>query len=97
MEFDVKRGVAGSVGAMLSDASVARVYGVFGDGCLEYYRFDIREKRTFMSAKVLRQVKSFVADYGEEDAVAIVRTMFGVMHEGVWKGKPIGTSIFSKP
>lgn len=96
MVFDVKPRGAGSAGAILSDASVAKVYGEFGDGCERCYRFDIRAKRTFMSAKVLRQVQSFVQDYGEEDAVKIVRTMFGVGHEGVWKGSPIGTSLFGK-
>lgn len=96
MEFDVKPRGAGSVGAILSNASVARVYGAFGDGCKRCYRMDIREKRTYMSSKVLRQVQSFVADYGEDDALGIVEEFFGVMHEGNCNGKPLGTSLFSR-
>ena len=96
MEFNVRKRGAGSAGAILSDASVAHVFGVFGDCCLSRYGFDIREKPSIMSARVLRQVQSFTKEYGEEDAVGIVKTMFGVGHEGIWRGVPIGTSIFSK-
>ena len=96
MDFDVKRGAAGSSGAILSDSSVRRVYGHFGDKCLETYQMDIREKRTFMSAQTLRQVQSFVRDYGEDDAIGIIDVMFGFGHEGMHRGRPIGTSIFSK-
>lgn len=95
MEFNVRKRGAGSAGAILSDSSVARVFGEFGDGCMRYYGFDIRDKPSIMSARVLRQVQSFTREYGEDDAVGIIRTMFGVGHEGVWRGVPIGTSIFS--
>lgn len=96
MDFNVKPGGAGSSGAILSDSSVRRVYGRFGDKCLSVYHMDIREKRTFMSAQTLRQVQSFVRDYGEEDAMKIIDTMFGFGHEGMYRNRPIGTSIFSK-
>ena len=96
MEFDVKPRGAGSVGAILANEQVANVYGAFGDGCMRCYRMDIREKRTYMSSKVLRQVQTFVSDYGEDDALGIVEEFFGVMHEGNFNGKPLGTSLFSK-
>ena len=96
MDFNIKSRGAGSPGAILENASVAKVYGKFGDECLRCYGIDIRDKRTFVSAKVLRQVEGFVKDYGEEDAIGIIDVMFNAMYNGNWKGRPLGTSIFSK-
>lgn len=99
MEFDVKPKGAGSAGAILQDPSVQRVYGLFGDGCLKYYKLDIRttggKRNPYLSAAAMRQVKSFIDYYGEDDAYAIIETLFGVMHEGRFKGQPLGNGIFS--
>lgn len=98
MMFDDAGGrkVAGGASAILSDPGVAEVYGLFGDMCLERYGFDIRERRSFMSAQVLRQVQSFVREYGVEDAKRIVERLFDDRYRGSYEGKTIGTSIFSK-
>lgn len=96
MKFEVRSAGAGSAGAILQNEGVRRVYSAFGDCCQRVYRFDIRTKPTYMNAQTLRQVQSFVRDYGVEDAEAIVNAFFGVGHEGMLRGKPLGKSIFSK-
>lgn len=88
--------VAGSSMAILSEPDVAEVYGLFGDLCIEYYFIDIREKKSFMTPVVMRQVRSFVREYGVEDAKKIVRRMFEQPRCGKRKGQVIGTAIFSK-
>ena len=96
MEFDEKPRGAGSVGALLQDAATSRVFGQFGDECLRCYNIDIRGKRTIVSARVLRQVQSFIKDYGERDALRIIDVMFNGFYNGRHKGKPLGTAIFSQ-
>ena len=96
MDFDIKPRGAGSVGAILQDADIASIYGMFGDGCLRYYGMDIRTKRRCMDKVALNQVRSFVKEYGTEDARKIIGALFGVAHEGLWRGQPVGNAIFSK-
>lgn len=96
MLFDLKDTGASSAGAILKDSRVASVYGAFGDGCLRCYHIDIREKRTYTNSTVLRQVRSFVNDYGEDDALRIVDAVFNGNHNGYFRGQPIGLKVFSK-
>lgn len=97
MEFELKgKPVAGSASAILQDESVRRVYGTFGDGCLRCYNMDIRQKRQFMSATTLRQVRSFIDDFGADDAIKIIKALFGVAHEGRWHGEAVGKQVFAK-
>lgn len=96
MEFNVKPRGAGSAGAILQDVDVLKVYSLFGDGCLRCYNMDIRGKRTYESAATLKQVRSFVDDYGVEDACKVMFALFGVGHEGKWRGEAVGKSIFAK-
>ena len=96
MEFNVRPRGAGSVGAILQDENVAGVYGEFGDGCLRCYGIDIRTKRRCMDKVALNQVRSFVKDYGVDDARKVIAALFGVAHEGGWNGQPVGNMIFAK-
>lgn len=97
MDFnDVGIKVAGGAASILADGDVMRVFSEFGDRCLETYGIDIRTKPSFMSTQVLRQVRSFVSEYGVDDAVKIVNQAFAVPHCGNFKGAAIGTSLFSK-
>ena len=97
--FDTS-GMTSTVGMILSDQAVAEVYGAFGDGCLERYGLDISNvadpfiKRNYLSTPVLRMVQSFVKQYGKENAIGIIKTLFGVAHEGAWRGEQVGKSIF---
>lgn len=95
-EANGKAKVAGSVDAILADDGVREVFSLFGDKCLEVYAIDVRAQRTFMNARVLRQVKCFVAEYGVEDSKRVVERLFGQPYNGSYGGKTIGTSIFSK-
>ena len=97
MKFDLRETkMAGSADAILSDPRISDVYGLFGDKILREFGIDIRQKRTFMSAKVLRQVQSFVMDYGVDDAKKIINQAFSISRKGRFKGRAIGTSLFAK-
>lgn len=98
MNFDTipKSKVAGSAYSILQNDAVRNVFSLFGDKCLDCYNIDIRTKKTFMSARVLRQVQSFVNEYGEEDAIKIIEKMFSPRYEGKFRGDILGTSIFAK-
>lgn len=96
MEFNEGGRVAGSVGAALRDPDVRAVMSAYGDGCLTYYEVDIREHRSMMSPPTMRAVRSFVAEFGPEDALTVVRNFFGPPYGGFWRGKALGSDIFTK-
>lgn len=97
MDFDITgRKVAGSAAAILSNKDVYEVYALFGDNTMREYGIDIRTKRTFMAAPILRQVQSFVKDYGVDDAKEIVRQAFSIKRKGRLNGRAIGTSLFAR-
>ena len=97
MDFIIKdKAVAGSKDAILRNEDVRSVFSAFGDGCLEHYGMDIREKKSIYSAQVLRQVQSFVSEFGVDDALSVIGAMFSASRLGMDNGKPIGASIFSK-
>lgn len=96
MEFLIKLGApAGSVDAIMKDDGVYRVMSVFGDGCLEYYGLDIRQKRAIYNAKTVRQVQSFVSEYGVDDSITIVKKLFSPAYQGLNKGNAVGVSLFT--
>lgn len=101
MKFDLGGSMTSTAKMILSNESVADVYGAFGDGCMAYYGIDISDasdafiKRNYLSTPVLRTVQSFVKQYGADNAKGIVSTLFGVGHEGMWRGEQVGKSIFS--
>lgn len=88
--------IAGSVSALLSEDDTREIFSMFGDKCLSIYHLDIRQQKSFMNAKVLRQVKGFVSEYGVEDSKRILERLFGQPYNGSYKGRTIGTAIFSK-
>lgn len=97
MEFDVStKKIAGSANAILSNPDVAKVYGHFGDKILFQFGIDIRTKKTFMSAQVLRQVQSFIEDYGVDDSLKIINELFSPKRKGKLKGRAVGASLFAK-
>lgn len=98
MEFEDMPGkaVAGGSKALMADPAIRRVMSAFGDGCLDCYDVDIRRHRRFMSGEVLRSVRSFIAEYGEDDAVAIVKRAFGPKYDGRYRQSVFGTNIFTK-
>ena len=98
MRFETqnKTRIAGSVDALLSEDDVREVFSVFGDKCLSIYHLDVRERKSFMNTKVLRQVKSFVGEYGVEDSKRILERLFGQPYNGSYRGRTVGTAIFSK-
>lgn len=87
---------AGSAKAIMSDPDNARVMGAFGDGALRCYHMDIREKKSYWRPTVMNQLRSFTTEYGADDAVKIVDRLFGVLHEGKWRGEVVGMGIFSQ-
>lgn len=78
----------------MSDPDHQRVMSAYGDGALRCYHMDIRNNRSTWRPTVMRQLQSFVKEYGADDGVKIVNRLFSVMHEGKWKGEMVGTSIF---
>lgn len=96
MDFEVAGKVAGSSSAILSNRDVYDVYSLFGDKTLIEYGIDIRRVKTFMSAQTLRQVQSFVFDYGVDDAKSIVSTLFSPKYKGRLRGRAVGASVFAK-
>lgn len=95
MEFDVGGAkVAGSTKAILADPDVYAVMSAFGDGCLQYYKVDIRESKGIMNARILRYVASFVKEFGAADSVKIVKQLFNATHRGRWLNDTVGTAIF---
>lgn len=97
MDFNVSdKKIAGGTSAILSEEDVREVFSLFGDKCLEVYRIDIREKKTFMSVQILRQVRSFVHEFGVDDSKRIVERLFELPYSGTYNGKTIGPSIFAR-
>lgn len=97
MDFELERpNVAGSAAALLRDEGVYAVMSHFGDGCLRCYGLDIRQHRSYMSAQVLRKVRSFVNEYGVDDAVKIIDRMFSPIHDGRDRGRNVGLDIFDR-
>ena len=87
--------IAGGMDALLQADGVKELYDLFAEGCIKSYRFDPREKKSMYSPTVLRQVRSFIKEYGLDDAKKIIDTMFGYVHNGRERGKVVGVSIFS--
>lgn len=81
---------------ILTDSSVATIYGIFGDCYLAAFGLDIREKRSFLTVPILRMVQCFVGEYGKDDSERIVRQLFRPPHDGRCRGSIVGTAIFSK-
>lgn len=97
MDFERIDGkVAGAAGALLQDDSVREVMSHFGDGCMRCYGMDIRQHKSYLSAPVLRKVRSFVAEYGASDAVKIVDRLFSPVHDGRDRGRNVGLDIFDR-
>lgn len=81
---------------LLQDEAVLEVYQAFSDGCLRCFNMDITEHPSpYFTAVTLKQVRAFVLYYGRADAVGIVKELFGVAHEGRWRGEVVGKDIFS--
>ena len=81
---------------LLHDESILEVYQTFADGCMRCFNMDITKHMTpYFTVITLRQVRAFVQCYGRDDAKAIVSTLFGVSHEGRWRGEIVGKDIFS--
>ena len=81
---------------IFEDESVSHVYGIFSDGCMRCFNMDISQhQRPYLTAITARQVRAFVLHYGRDDAAGIVEELFGVGHEGKWRGQVVGVDIFS--
>lgn len=97
MEFSIdEHAPNGSADSYLSDDGVRAVWSLFGDKCLETYRTDIRTKKAMHNGRTLRQVKSFVGEYGVDDALHVVDKLFSSPYNGAYRGETVGTSIFGK-
>jgi hypothetical protein len=97
MDFEISgKKIAGGTSAILAEDDVREVFSLFGDKCLEVYKIDVRDKKTFMSVQILRQVRSFVHEFGVEDSKGIIERLFELPYNGTYNGKTIGPSIFSR-
>ena len=91
MEFDARGGLA----ALASDGRLAALASEYGEGMRRAFDVDVREKRTLMNGNVLRSMRVYLSEYGD-DAARIVRAFYYPPYNGRAKGRPMGPEFFTK-
>ena len=69
------------------------VWEVFAEGCRKCYNIDISSKKAIANTGNYKIIRTFIREYGKEDAIRILNRLFG-FYNGVWKGQAVGFSIF---